>query len=117
MRYGDMAVLVPHQSGVWRSCSELRKHGLPFIHLTTYDGTPCEAVKVGTVYRAKGLDFAHVSIPDADHMTSARRPGESDDAYQERRLLERRQLYVALTRARDSVWLQRRNPVSEDAEP
>jgi superfamily I DNA/RNA helicase len=116
VRYGDMAVLVPHRSGVSRSCSQLRKHGLPFVHLTTYDGAPREAVKIGTVHRAKGLDFAHVSIPDADQLAAARRPGESDDAYQERRLLERRQLYVALTRARDSVWLAGLNPVNDDAD-
>ena len=116
VRYGDMAVLVPHQSGVSRSCSQLREHGLPFVHLTTYDGAPCEAVKVGTVHRAKGLDFAHVSVPDTDQLSAARRPGESDDAYQERRLLERRQLYVALTRARDSVWLAGLDPVNDDAD-
>jgi superfamily I DNA/RNA helicase len=116
VRYGDMAVLVPHQSGVSRSCSQLRKHGLPFVHLTTYDGAPCEAVKIGTVHRAKGLDFAHVSIPDTDQLAAARRPGESDDAYQERRLLERRELFVALTRARDSVWLAGLDPVNDDAD-
>jgi superfamily I DNA/RNA helicase len=63
---------------------------------------------------AKGLDFAHVSIPDADELAVARRPGGSDDAYQEGRLLDHRQLYVALTRARDSVWLARLSPVNED---
>ena len=111
VRYGDMAVLVPRKSGVPRWSAQLRKHGLPFVHLTTYDGVPCEAVKIGTVHRAKGLDFAHISIPDADQLLALRRSGESDNAYQERRSLERRQLHVALTRARDSVWLARFNPM------
>jgi superfamily I DNA/RNA helicase len=69
-----------------------------------YDGTSCEKVKVGTYHRVKSLDFAHVCIPDRNRFPGPQRPSESTDAFRERTQFERRQMYVAITRARDSVW-------------
>jgi superfamily I DNA/RNA helicase len=105
VRFGDMAVLAPRNAtvGTWRRV--LVEQGIPAMLLRDYDGTPTDAVKVGTVHRAKGLDFAHVSIPDRNHLPGPQGPGESDEAYRERAELERRQLYVAITRARDSLWV------------
>ncbi|MFC4373622.1 UvrD-helicase domain-containing protein [Nocardia halotolerans] len=56
-------------------------------------------VKVGTVYRAKGLDFRAVIHPFPE-LAPPR-----TDAEIERRELLRRQQFVAVTRARDYVWL------------
>ncbi|WP_322761223.1 3'-5' exonuclease [Frankia sp. Cr2] len=82
------------------------------VSLKEYDGTTCEAVKVGTYHRAKGLDFAHVCIPDRNRFPRPQHASESTDAYRERAQLERRQMYVALTRARDSLWVGIREPLA-----
>jgi superfamily I DNA/RNA helicase len=83
----------------------LRGAGIPVISLEKYAGYPRDQVKVGTFHRAKGLEFAHVFIPDRDRYPRARSPRESGDAYRERVELERRVLFVAMTRARDGLWL------------
>ncbi|SHN48171.1 3'-5' exonuclease [Cryptosporangium aurantiacum] len=114
VRLGDSAVLVPTnaEAGRWHRVLEAR--GLPAMSLEAYDGTTSDAVKVGTYHRAKGLDFAHVCIPDRDLFPRARRPAEPAEVYAERAALERRQLYVALTRARDSLWIGLRGTAPQD---
>jgi hypothetical protein len=104
VRYGDMAVLVPTNTAAARWLHVLTTWRIPAVSLKQYDGTSCEAVKVGTYHRVKSLDFAHVCIPDRNLFPQPRRPSESTDAFRERTQLERRQMYVAITRARDSVW-------------
>jgi len=104
VRYGDMAVLVPTKDDAACWLRILAKQGIPAVSLTEYDGTSCEAVKVGTYHRAKSLDFAHVCIPDRNLFPKPRQAFESADAFRERTQLQRRQMYVAITRARDSVW-------------
>jgi len=42
---------------------------------------------------------------DADGVGEKRRRGEDDETYAERMALLRRQLFVAMTRARDGLWL------------
>ena len=105
VRYGDMAVLAPDNPGANRWRQVLRGAGIPAIGLEMYAGQPLDRVKVGTFYRAKGLEFAQVFIPDRDRYPRARSPRESGDAYRERSELERRTLFVAMTRARDGLWL------------
>ncbi len=105
VRYGDMAVLAPGNTAAARWRKVLVSGGVPVIALEEYKGTPCDQVKVGTFHRAKGLEFAWVFIPDRHAYPRARLPHESDDAYRERAELERRVLFVAMTRARDGLWL------------
>ena len=105
VRYGDMAVLAPGNSTAARWRKMLASGGIPVIALEEYRGTPCDQVKVGTFHRAKGLEFAQVFIPDRHAYPRPRLPHESDDAYRERAELERRVLFVAMTRARDGLWL------------
>ena len=78
--------------------------------LTDYDGLPVDLVKTGTYQRAKGLEFAHVFIPDLHLTPRVRGRHESDEAFRERCELEHRQLFVAMTRARDGLWLCRVGP-------
>ncbi|WP_157892197.1 MULTISPECIES: NERD domain-containing protein [Frankia] len=111
VRYGDMALLTSTNDAVASWQRLLTRAGIPAVSLLEYDGTTSNAVKVGTYHRAKGLDFARVYIPDRNRFPRPRRATESDDAYRERAVLERRQLYVALTRARDSLWVGLREPV------
>ncbi|OHV37201.1 DNA helicase UvrD [Pseudofrankia sp. EUN1h] len=104
VRFGDMAVLVPTNAAAAHWLRVLAERKIPAVSLRDYDGASHEAVKVGTYHRVKSLDFAHVCIPDRNLFPGPRRPSESADAFRERSQLERRQLYVAITRARDSVW-------------
>jgi hypothetical protein len=107
--YGDTAILVASNNASRRWHHALTTAGLPAVPLTDYDGHPIDAIKIGTFQRSKGLDFAHVLIPDADRTPAPRRPHESEDAYSERARQERRNLYVAITRARDTLWLGSRH--------
>lgn len=109
-RYGDTAVLVATNQAAAHWSAVLARSGVPVVLLTGYDGHTVDAVKVGTFDRAKGLDFAHVLIPDTDRIPRPRRQHESDDAHTERARLERRRLYVGITRARDTLWLGTRFP-------
>jgi hypothetical protein len=105
VRYGDMAVLVPTNAAAERWQRALIRHHVPAILLKDYAGVPCDAVKVGTFHRAKGLEFAWVFIPDRDRLPEPRRPAEPEDVYRERAERDRRLLFVALTRARDGLCL------------
>ncbi|MBZ6475561.1 UvrD-helicase domain-containing protein [Streptomyces griseocarneus] len=113
----------------WRETAHyqrlLARAGIPFCSLERYDGRPVAAVKVGSYRRAKGLEFKHVYLPDHEpapvlasipssvtspataSVTSTRAcaaAGDEDIAL-ERAELTRTQLFVAMTRARDSLWL------------
>jgi superfamily I DNA/RNA helicase len=72
-----------------------------------YDGTPTDAVEVGTIKRAKGLEFKHVLVarvaPDLLAPTDA--ATDLSDVDRERRDRDRRSLCVAMTRARDELRL------------
>ena len=59
-----------------------------------------DAVKVGTVKRAKGLEFKTVLLPRVRPEWID--PAEGDD---EAHIIHRRELYVAMTRARDELWV------------
>ena len=108
VRYGDVALLVATNSAAQRWRAVLTRAGVPAMLLADYDAAPTEAVKVGTFERSKGLDFAHVLIPDADRADAGRtRAGRRKpaQAHAEHAELERRRLYVAMVRARDGLWL------------
>lgn len=110
VRPGDIAVLCATNGRVTVWQGRLRHAGVPAMALTDYDGLPVNSVKVGTYQRAKGLEFAHVLIPDLHLASPAQAMHEPEDAYRERRELEARQLFVAMTRARDRLWLCRVEP-------
>ncbi|GLZ13805.1 DNA helicase [Actinomadura sp. NBRC 104425] len=80
----------------------LTRAGLPALRLENYDGRPVEAIKIGTYHRAKGLEFKQVYLPRHDAEIRASADGEPA---RERAELARRQLFVAMTRARDLLWL------------
>ena len=71
--------------------------GIPSLNLLDYVGLPVDAVKVGTIKRAKGLEFKLVMVPWA----AASRSGVGA----ERAVRDMREHYVALTRARDALWI------------
>lgn len=103
---GDVAVLVPTNRMVSDYAGRIQGLGLRTQKLQEYDGSPNDRVKVGTFQRGKGLEFKHVFLPrlDVDGLQEQRRSGEDDAMHTERLDLMRRQVFVAMTRARDGLW-------------
>jgi hypothetical protein len=100
--YADAGVLTRTTRDADRVMALLARNGVPTVDLLDYDGTPVAAVKVGTVKRAKGLEFGRVFIPRTDAYLV-----EDGGAEPERVQRERRELFVGMTRARDELWLGR----------
>ncbi|MBB4892352.1 hypothetical protein FHS39_001363 [Streptomyces olivoverticillatus] len=98
----DSAVLCRSKHETDRCRRLLADARIPVCSLEQYDGHPVDAVKLGTYRRAKGLEFKHVYLPDHIPLASA---AVNDDITRERQELFRAQLFVAMTRARDTLWL------------
>lgn len=101
---GDIAVLCTTRRTARLVADSLTKAGIPLVSLEDYTGAPIDAIKVGTIKRAKGLEFKQVLIPDVPRAQTVGVP-PSDEAEHERWDLSRRELYVAMTRARDGLWV------------
>ena len=66
-----------------------------------------EGIHIMTMHGAKGLEFQSVWIPDLSEGICPHEKAVSVDAVEE----ERRLFYVAVTRARDDLWLSRTKKV------
>lgn len=106
LAHGDAAVLCRHRREAAEVRTLLRQGGVPVLDLEQYEGQPVDAVKVGTAKRAKGLEFARVYLPRVDSWRV--RDGEAEPEQVQR---ERRELFVAMTRARDGLWRCRVQPL------
>jgi len=102
---GDIGVLAMTNRQIADVVKALTAAGIPSINLDRYDGRPSNAVKVGTVHRAKGLEFKQVLVARTSPGLLDASISSTDDASRERRDLDRRALYVAMTRARDGLWV------------
>lgn len=102
----DVGVLSPTLAGVQDVREYLGRHGVETVDLKDYDGRPSGAVKVGTIKRAKGLEFKQVLVVGvaAGLISATARPPAADDD-RERWDRDRRELFVAMTRARDGLWV------------
>lgn len=103
--FGDVGVLSLSRRGVEDATETLRRAGIPVVNLEQYDGVPVNRVKVGTVKRAKGLEFKQVLVVDPYASWFTEKPDGMDDVDRERRDFRLRELYVAMTRARDGLWV------------
>ncbi|MFI1101948.1 UvrD-helicase domain-containing protein [Streptomyces melanogenes] len=107
----DAAVLCPSMRAIGHYQRLLTQADIPVCLLEHYDGRPVDAVKLGTYRRAKGLEFKHVYLPRYDaalpNGASAGGPSAAEvpETAREREELLRSQLFVAMTRARDVLWL------------
>lgn len=93
---GDIAILC---NTTWEADAATRLlagAGIPSLNLLEYTGKTVDAVKVGTIKRAKGLEFKVVMLP----WTTATRGLD-----EERAARDIRERYVAATRARDALWV------------
>lgn len=104
---GDTAVLAPWNNDVKKISTMLNKEsGLRVQNLGSYDGRPNPKVKVGTYFRAKGLEFKAVFLPFLNMGKYPRRGwGKSPEEVEEMRNLDISALFVAMTRARDVLVL------------
>jgi hypothetical protein len=93
----DVAILCNTTREVENAIRLLSKAGIPAIPLLDYVGEPVDAVKIGTIKRAKGLEFKSVLLPWT--------PAGASSADEERVARDLRERYVAATRARDSLWV------------
>jgi UvrD-like helicase family protein/nuclease-like protein len=94
---GDIAILCDTNGEATYYEKLLEKSNLATINLLEYAGLPTECVKVGTIKRAKGLEFKMVMLPWSS-LTHSNGDSEADA----RTVRER---YVAATRARDILWI------------
>ncbi|MBF6357193.1 ATP-dependent helicase [Nocardia higoensis] len=98
----DMSVIVNSRKDAEHYQRVLDRAGFPTLALEKYDGTQLDAIKVGTVHRAKGMDFAAVF-----HITEEppeNRTGLTGGARDRAELLARQTL-VASSRPRDYLWI------------
>ncbi|CAN5300875.1 hypothetical protein BH11ACT3_BH11ACT3_14010 [soil metagenome] len=105
VNFGDIGVLALYTWHAKEALEALADAGIPTVQLEHYDGYSVDAVKVGTIKRSKGLEFKEVLVVRTPpHLVT---PGvlDPDEAAAERRVLQRRELYVAMTRARDGLWV------------
>jgi hypothetical protein len=102
---GDIAVLTQTTFVAREVLESLTSAGILAMDLIDYDGRTTSAVKVGTIKRAKGLEFKQVLVARASAQLLETAWSSTNEAEAERRELDRRELYVAMTRARDGVWV------------
>ena len=103
--HGGVAVLCSTNGAAVLAADALRAAGEDVMLLTEFDGSQVDPIKVGTIKRAKGLEFSQVLLPDvpASLMDATGPPTAAAD--RERWELQRRELYSAMTRARDGLWV------------
>lgn len=102
---GDVAILASRSKVLDHYAALLSRHGFGYVYLDKYDGKPSAKVKLGTFHRTKGLEFKHVLLPQLSDAPRRLRQGESIDDHRDRLELERRTLFVGMTRARDGLWM------------
>lgn len=105
---GDVGVLCSNNGDAKRAAKLLENAGIPTIDLLEYNGRPTDRVKVGTIQRAKGLEFKQVLLPWTPPALLAPAASSQEDAAAsrvEKEERERRVLYVGMTRARDGLWV------------
>jgi hypothetical protein len=92
--------LIVFQRSHLATCQKiLHNAGISTQHLDNYRGDSDDLLKIGTVHRAKGLDFQAVLVVQFHHDNREEKASE-----QENRELRGRQHLVAATRARDYLW-------------
>ena len=101
---GDIAVLTGSKLSATEVTLALSVAGIQSVDLDTYDGRVTASVKVGTIRNSKGLEFKQVLVARASSQLLETVWSSTDDVEVERRELERREVYVAVTRGRGGGW-------------
>lgn len=103
----DIAVFVARNDLVERATVNLSQEGIQSESLANFSGRPNGLLKVGTFHRAKGLEFKVVFLLEisAGKFPGPRQPWQTEAEYEERRALDMSLLFVAMTRARDGLFI------------
>ena len=117
LRPYELSVFVRSSEQINRAVQAANHSGLPFAVLDEDAGTPEDAVTIGTMHLAKGLEFRAVAvmacdaevIPLQSRVESIVDEADLEEVYN----TERNLLYVACTRARDYLLVTGVKPVSE----
>ncbi|HEY3505788.1 MAG TPA: UvrD-helicase domain-containing protein [Actinocatenispora sp.] len=107
--YADAALLCEHKRDADRYAKLLRSRKIPYFEIKNYTGRRVDGIKIGTFVAAKGLEFKQVYLPNHDaglHTPTGSAPNVDE------RALARHRLYVAMTRARDLLWLGSLRPTT-----
>ena len=106
---GDIAVLVDVNRKGDDATRTLSAAGIKTTPLERYEGQHADGVLVGTLKRAKGLEFKEVFIPGLAAAEWPSRwfvpPDLPEGQREERVALQRRTLFVGMTRGRDRLTL------------
>lgn len=105
--FGDIAVAAATNPLAEKTVTALKQHGVPVQLLQNYDGQQSAAVKVGTHHRIKGLEFKQVFLPFLSAGKFPAVPGGVKDSDERKEHEDRAlsQLFVAMTRARDQLFV------------
>lgn len=101
--YAGAALLCEHKRDADRYATLLRARKIPYFEIKNYTGRRVDGIKIGTFVAAKGLEFKQVYLPN--HDTGLHAPTGGSTPNVDERALARHRLYVAMTRARDLLWL------------
>jgi hypothetical protein len=104
--WSEVAVLCQTNDEAKTYAEMLDAAGVPSVLLKSSGALTREGIRVGTWFRSKGMEFAHVFLPQVDRQTMLL-TGAGPEARDEKAELSRRTLYVAMTRARDTLWVGR----------
>jgi hypothetical protein len=99
--FDGTAILFSRTKSVIHAAGQLRQNGIGACDLSKYDGRPTPGVKIGTMKRAKSLEFYRVFIPSVGATAGLEVLSGDEDEYLERIS----ELYVAMSRARDRLIL------------
>ncbi len=104
---GDIGVFAFAKDSVDRAFSLLEAVGLPCQRLDWFLGHSTNAIKVGTFHRAKGLEFKVVFLLDISDgaFPRTRKFNQTEAEYEEQKTLDISLLFVAMTRARDMLFV------------
>lgn len=103
----EIGILVRTNSLVNQVCEALARRDIPFTNLKARRDSESQKTSVGTMHSAKGLEFRFVLVLNCSEGVLPS-PGKMKQAIdqaecEEFERLERRLLYVAMTRARDEL--------------
>lgn len=95
---GDIGVLTATNRDAQAMLVALRAAGFDVIELESYAGVSAPSIKVGTIKRAKGLEFKQVLLARVEGALLVPATDGLDEGALERREIERRELYVGMAR-------------------
>lgn len=104
IRRGDTAVLCHTNWELEAMAKELTRLDVPMTPLLGWTGEPDDNIKIGTIHRSKGLDFAAVYLPDLQ------RPRPDQEVDPDRAYHRAQREFVGRTRPRDRLWIGRLLP-------